>query len=133
MSPNSPPHPQTPVSTFFPSLVLNSGGQGGTTQSPSSLGPQQGQWIAAGTLAVCMVGALGVGLRPILRRSFSAAATTQAADTAIARASASMLGRQLPQTQAWMERLKELQERRVQRNPMRFGKGSVSTGKEALQ
>ena len=132
MSLHSSPHPQTPVSTFFPSLVLNSGGQGGTSFL-SSLGPQQGQWIAAGTVAVCMVGALGVGLRPILRRSFSAAATAQAADTAIARASASVLGRQLPQTQAWMERLKELQERRVQRNPMRFGKGSVCTGEEALQ
>jgi hypothetical protein len=112
--------PQSPISTFFPSLALNSGSHVGAQSS--TLGPQQGQWIAVGTVAVCMVGALGVGLRPILRRSFSAAATAQAADTAIARASASVLGRQLPQAQAWMSRLKELQERRVRRNPLRFGR-----------
>jgi len=68
-----------------------------------------------------MVGAVGVGLRPIMRRSFSGAAALEAAGAAAARRAASSKGRQSQEAQAWMERLRELQQRRMERRPLERG------------
>ena len=102
--------PSNPIKEFFPSFSLS--------LESNTLGRREGQLVAAVTVAVCMVGALGVGLRPIIRKSFSGAAALQAAGAATARSAASAKGRQTQEAQAWMARLRELQQRRRDRNPL---------------
>jgi hypothetical protein len=85
--------------------------------------PGQGRWLALATVAVCMVGATGVAMRPILRRSFAGAAAAQEAGAAAARSAAAAAGRADPKVQGWVARLRELEAARVARNPMRYGRG----------
>ena len=84
----------------------------------------QGRWVALGTVAVCMFGAMGVALRPIYRKAFAGAAATQMAGEAAARNAAIRAGRGDPKVQAWVSRLRELQAQQLARNPMRAGRGS---------
>jgi hypothetical protein len=102
--------------SYFPSAPL------GGAPTPLTL-PGQGRWVALATVSVCMVGALGVALRPILRKSFAGAAAVQSASARAARAAAGAAGRTDPQVQALLARIRELEARRVARNPMRAGLG----------
>jgi hypothetical protein len=70
-----------------------------------------------------MVGALGVALRPILRKSFSGAAAVQVASASAARSAAVVAGRADPKVQAMLARIRELQARQQARQPMLYGLG----------
>lgn len=95
--------------------------------------PGQGRWVALATVAVCMVGALGVAVRPILRKSFSGAAALQAASATAARSAAAQAGRADPQVQAMLLRIRELEALRLARNPMRFGHGAAAAAPVTAQ
>lgn len=87
----------------------------------------RGKWIAAGMVIVGMVGAIGVGLRPIYRQHFAtrAAAVQRSADAA-KRVMAREAGHELPPAEAvrlaeLLERLDVLQSRHRARHPLWYG------------
>jgi hypothetical protein len=77
----------------------------------------RGRWIAAGTLCVVMVGALGAGFRPIIRRAFAGAAARQATAASDARAARIAAARDDPVLSAKLARLAELERAHRERNP----------------
>ena len=81
----------------------------------------RGHWVAIGTLAVGMVGALGVAARPVLLRRFAPAAAHQDAVSAAVLQRRAMAGRVDPKVRAMCERLRVLQAAHLARHPMWHG------------
>jgi hypothetical protein len=77
----------------------------------------RGHWIAVGTLSVVMVGALGAGFRPIIRRAFAGAAARQSAVESGARAARIVAALDDPVLGAKLARLAALERAHRERHP----------------
>ncbi len=80
----------------------------------------RGRAVAAGTLLVVMLGALGVGFRPVYRRAFAPNAALQAAAAGDARAARVVAARASPAVAAKLARLDELERAHRARNPLLY-------------
>ena len=80
----------------------------------------RGYTVAAVTMAVVMLGALGVAFRPVIIRSFAGNAAKQAAVAIDVRAARSAAARATPAVQAKLARLAELERLHRARHPLLF-------------
>jgi hypothetical protein len=102
--------------------ALRDGGVDELSRASGSAGSiSRGRWLAAATLGVGVLGALGVALRPVLRRAFAGNAAAQAARASDARAERAHAGRADGSVQAKIARLAELQRAHRSRHPMLHG------------
>ena len=80
----------------------------------------RGYTVAAITVAVVMLGALGVAFRPVLLRSFAGNAAMQSAVAVDVRAARSAAARASPAVQVKLARLAELERLHRARHPLLF-------------
>ena len=85
--------------------------------SGSDAALSRSHWLAAATLLVGVVGALGVASRPLLLRRFAPAAAHRDAVSAALLERRSVAGRVDPKVRAMADRLAALQAAQLQRHP----------------
>ncbi len=86
----------------------------------------RGRWLAVATVAVGVLGALGVGLRPVYRQAFAARAAAEAAGRAAADAATRTAN--ADRIQALSARLAVLQARHRARHPLWYGEALAAGG-----
>ena len=114
------PSSDTPASTFtsrFSSPELDAL----SAASGSDAAVARGRWLAAITLAVGMVGALGVAARPVLARRFAPLAAQRDAVSAAMEARRAQAGRVDPKVRAMADRHALLRRSQLERHPMWHG------------
>ena len=108
--------PNVPASLSAPDAGVDAlAASAGSTAAVS-----RGHAVAAATMAVVMLGALGVAFRPVLIRSFAGNAAIQTAAAGEIRAARSAAARASPAVQAKLARLAELERAHRARHPLLF-------------
>jgi hypothetical protein len=97
-------------------------------EAGSAAAVSRGRWIALGTISIVMVGALGVGFRPIIRRAFSGNAARQAAVASDERSARLVSARADPVLQAKIARLSQLEHLHRERHPWLYASASAAEG-----
>ena len=92
-----------------------------SADSGSAAALSRGRWLAAATVAVGMLGALGVALRPVLARRFAPVAAQRDAVSAAMEARRAQAGRVDPKVRAMADRLAQLRRSQLERHPMWHG------------
>lgn len=102
---------------FLPDKNLDALAQAGGTDAAI----KRGKWLAVGTILIGVIGAIGVGMRPVLRNSFAANAKKQAEITLAAKQAALKSRHDDARVRALLERLECLEARHRERHPMWYG------------
>jgi len=117
-----PPSSLTAPDAGVDALAAEAGSAGALSRSRA---------VAAGTLAVVMVGALGVAFRPLLRRALAPRAAAEAAAAGGVRAARSAAARASPAVQAKLARLAALEAAHRERHPLLYALARGGAGAEA--